>query len=146
MARSSISSLKGMLTHADKAFGSRGRSGGSDGGCAGCSGCLVVVVIMFGIYVIVEYWIPILIAIGVVAALVVLRGLVARKKAKRPALPVAPSDLHSATADAKQCPAGWYADPAGQHQHRYWDGGGWSDAVADNGVVSTHWPWAPRSE
>ncbi len=32
--------------------------------------------------------------------------------------------------------AGWFADPAGRHQARYWDGGAWTDHVADDGVVS----------
>ena len=33
-------------------------------------------------------------------------------------------------------PAGWYADPTGRHQHRYWDGAAWTDHVADDGVRS----------
>lgn len=32
-------------------------------------------------------------------------------------------------------PAGWYADPVGGHQHRYWDGDRWTDHVADDGVA-----------
>lgn len=32
--------------------------------------------------------------------------------------------------------AGWYPDPAGRHQHRYWKGRRWTDQVADNGVVA----------
>jgi hypothetical protein len=31
-------------------------------------------------------------------------------------------------------PAGWYADPCGRHEHRFWDGVHWSPAVADGGV------------
>lgn len=34
--------------------------------------------------------------------------------------------------------AGWYPDPMGAHQHRYWDGARWSDFVADHGAVGTH--------
>jgi hypothetical protein len=30
--------------------------------------------------------------------------------------------------------AGWYPDPAMQHQARFWDGFKWTDRVADNGV------------
>jgi hypothetical protein len=30
----------------------------------------------------------------------------------------------------------WRPDPSGRHQHRYWDGSSWTDAVADNGVQS----------
>lgn len=33
--------------------------------------------------------------------------------------------------------AGWYADPAGRHEHRYWNGSGWADQVSDRGVTST---------
>ncbi len=28
----------------------------------------------------------------------------------------------------------WYADPSARHQLRYWDGGAWTDEVADGGV------------
>lgn len=31
-------------------------------------------------------------------------------------------------------PAGWYRDPWGAHQTRYWDGAAWTPNVADNGV------------
>lgn len=34
-------------------------------------------------------------------------------------------------------PAGWHADPTGRHEHRYWDGSGWTDHVADAGVAAT---------
>ncbi len=30
-------------------------------------------------------------------------------------------------------PAGWYADPAGRHEHRFWDGTEWTDHVSDQG-------------
>lgn len=36
---------------------------------------------------------------------------------------------------------GWYADPLGRHQYRYWDGANWSDHVADRGVAS----WDPMA-
>jgi hypothetical protein len=29
---------------------------------------------------------------------------------------------------------GWYPDPTGRHEQRYWDGRQWSNRVADNGV------------
>jgi putative membrane protein len=32
--------------------------------------------------------------------------------------------------------AGWFADPAGRHQARYWDGRSWTDHVADDGAVT----------
>lgn len=33
-------------------------------------------------------------------------------------------------------PPGWYADPAGRHAQRYWDGDLWTDHVMDGGVPS----------
>lgn len=33
-------------------------------------------------------------------------------------------------------PAQWATDPAGRHQHRWWDGARWTEHVADNGVAS----------
>ena len=36
--------------------------------------------------------------------------------------------------DAPRAQAGWYPDPAGRHQQRFWDGSGWTIDVADNGV------------
>jgi hypothetical protein len=34
-------------------------------------------------------------------------------------------------------PAGWYADPAGRHEQRYWDGAQWTQHVTDGGRPST---------
>ena len=34
-------------------------------------------------------------------------------------------------------PAGWQPDPTGRHDHRYWDGSGWTDNVSDAGVAGT---------
>ena len=34
-------------------------------------------------------------------------------------------------------PPEWRADPTGKHQYRWWDGRGWTDQVATNGVTST---------
>jgi uncharacterized protein YxjI len=31
-----------------------------------------------------------------------------------------------------EAPAGWYPDPLGRHQHRYWDGGAWTEHVASD--------------
>ena len=33
--------------------------------------------------------------------------------------------------------AGWYPDPGGQHEHRYWDGSAWTEHVASHGRQST---------
>jgi hypothetical protein len=37
-------------------------------------------------------------------------------------------------------PAGWYADPAGRHQYRYWNGSGWTAEVSDGGVMTSEPP------
>lgn len=33
-------------------------------------------------------------------------------------------------------PAGWFADPSGRHELRYWDGGIWTAHVSDHGAQS----------
>jgi hypothetical protein len=33
-------------------------------------------------------------------------------------------------------PAGWYADPSGRHQYRYWDSRQWTKSVLNEGVAS----------
>jgi len=33
--------------------------------------------------------------------------------------------------------AGWYADPHGRHEHRWWDGSTWTDNVSDAGTIGT---------
>ncbi len=39
--------------------------------------------------------------------------------------------------NAQGTPApGWYTDPSGRHERRWWDGASWRDAVIDNGVRS----------
>ena len=37
--------------------------------------------------------------------------------------------------------AGWFADPAARHQARYWDGGQWTEHVADDGVTAIDRVW-----
>jgi hypothetical protein len=32
-------------------------------------------------------------------------------------------------------PAGWFPDPAGRHELRYWDGTSWTDHVRDSDVA-----------
>lgn len=39
--------------------------------------------------------------------------------------------------DARQrWPPGWFPDPTGRHDHRWWDGAAWTAHVADAGVAS----------
>jgi len=52
-------------------------------------------------------------------------------------LPLAPAPAAAAALPtAPGPPAGWFADPGGRHQHRYWDGAGWTEHVADAGVAA----------
>ncbi|MFN7148179.1 MAG: DUF2510 domain-containing protein [Microthrixaceae bacterium] len=38
----------------------------------------------------------------------------------------------------QQGPApGWYPDPTGRHEQRYWDGSVWTDAVVSRGQPGT---------
>jgi hypothetical protein len=39
-------------------------------------------------------------------------------------------------------PASWLPDPTGRHDHRYWDGTGWTEHVADAGVAAIE-PYEP---
>jgi hypothetical protein len=39
-------------------------------------------------------------------------------------------------------PAGWYADPAGRIELRYWDGGAWTEHVSRGGQQYTDPPVA----
>ncbi|HYN36914.1 MAG TPA: DUF2510 domain-containing protein [Actinomycetota bacterium] len=42
----------------------------------------------------------------------------------------------SATAPgAQSSPPGWYQDPTGRHERRFWDGSNWSENVSDRGVT-----------
>jgi hypothetical protein len=34
-------------------------------------------------------------------------------------------------------PVGWYPDPSGRHQNRYWDGKQWTDRVSEGGLYGT---------
>jgi hypothetical protein len=40
-------------------------------------------------------------------------------------------------------PAGWYADPSGRHEFRYWAGTYWTAGVADGGIAAADLPQGP---
>lgn len=42
--------------------------------------------------------------------------------------------------DSVVVPAGWYPDPTGRHQHRYWQGATWTELVSDAGCTSNDPP------
>lgn len=44
----------------------------------------------------------------------------------------------------RTAPAGWFPDPGGGHQWRYWDGTQWTDAVADHAVSTVESVARPR--
>ena len=46
------------------------------------------------------------------------------------------SNISPPQAPGGSTPAGWYADPAGRHEVRYWDGASWTFEVSDQGVRS----------
>jgi hypothetical protein len=47
----------------------------------------------------------------------------------------APAGASAPGPAATQTPPGWYADPRGRHQIRYWDGTRWTENCADDGVA-----------
>lgn len=58
----------------------------------------------------------------------------------RPAGEASPNDEArdaAAPADVAAPPAGWYADPLGRFEHRYWDGDTWTGHVATAGAATT---------
>ncbi|HMF03681.1 MAG TPA: DUF2510 domain-containing protein [Acidimicrobiia bacterium] len=85
-------------------------------------------------------------AVAVVTALVALRAQsllpAPVRPAPAPAAPAAtttgtPPSAPSAPPTAPPVAAGWAADPYGRHQWRYWDGGRWTDQVADGSTQGT---------
>jgi hypothetical protein len=56
--------------------------------------------------------------------------------------PAAAPSYEPAPAAAPAVPAGWYADPAGRFELRYWDGGTWTEHVSRAGQQYTDPPVA----
>ena len=54
--------------------------------------------------------------------------------------PLAPHAVEAPTPVPDGPPFGWYTDPSGRHQLRYWDGMRWSEHVSDQGVSSIDHP------
>jgi hypothetical protein len=54
----------------------------------------------------------------------------------------ATSTAAASTASAASAPAGWYADPSGRFELRYWDGGRWTEHVSRGGNQYTDPPVA----
>ncbi len=63
--------------------------------------------------------------------------------ASRSSLPVAEEPAAAETAPAESTvPAGWYADPSGRYELRYWDGNAWTEHVSRAGQQFTDPPVA----
>lgn len=62
--------------------------------------------------------------------------------AAAPAATYTPAPAAAAAAAAPAVPAGWYADPAGRFELRYWDGGTWTEHVSRAGQQFTDPPVA----
>jgi hypothetical protein len=61
----------------------------------------------------------------------------------QPSQPAASTPTPSpTTAAVPSVPAGWYADPSGRFEQRYWDGGTWTEHVARGGAQYTDPPVA----
>ncbi len=107
-------------------------------------------------------WVGGLILLGIIAAVVALAVVNSRTKqrlrrsdlevsrlrahlsrvgaATPPSTPSGGAGLRTSAADAYRtsgAPANWFPDPTGRHEHRYWDGVGWTVHVADRGVAAT---------
>jgi hypothetical protein len=64
----------------------------------------------------------------------------ASSSAPSPTPAAAPASAPAPTAAA--APAGWYADPSGRFELRYWDGGRWTEHVSRRGQQFTDPPVA----
>jgi hypothetical protein len=62
--------------------------------------------------------------------------------ASTPATPAATAPTSPATPATPAVPAGWYHDPAGRYELRYWDGSAWTEHVSRNGQQYTDPPVA----
>jgi hypothetical protein len=81
-------------------------------------------------------------AVAGAVALLALRAQTLLPATVRPAPAAAPTatttaPVASAPPTAPPVAPGWAADPYGRHQWRYWDGGRWTDQVADGSTQST---------
>jgi Protein of unknown function (DUF2510) len=75
----------------------------------------------------------VLFLVGVAVVVVVaIRRNQARRTAAGPAVPAGPPAYGP-------IPPGWFADPSGRHELRYWDGRAWTASVSDRGT-QTHDP------
>jgi len=62
--------------------------------------------------------------------------------AYQPQAAAQPAQSYQPAAATPAVPAGWYADPAGRFELRYWDGGTWTEHVSRAGQQFTDPPVA----
>lgn len=53
-----------------------------------------------------------------------------------------PTQASQSAQTSQAAPAGWYADPSGRYELRYWDGAAWTEHVARSGQQFTDPPVA----
>jgi hypothetical protein len=78
-------------------------------------------------------------AVGTLLAILVVRDITDRQEAlqARDPAPLDGSVARQLTAPTTVDGPGWYRDPSGAYDHRYWDGNGWTEHVSRAGVAST---------
>ena len=54
-----------------------------------------------------------------------------------PSAPAASGSTLANLAPPANTAAGWYSDPAGHHELRYWSGSAWTEHISDNGTPGT---------
>jgi hypothetical protein len=78
-------------------------------------------------------------AVGTLLAILVVRDITARQEllqARDPA-PLQRTGVRAFPAPTIADGPGWYADPSGGYEHRYWDGTAWTEHVSRGGVSDT---------
>lgn len=78
-------------------------------------------------------WIVLPILLGGIPALIYLAAV-------RPRVKAAEATGTAYRSSFTSSPPGWFPDPSGRHQFRYWDGRQWTAGVSDNGVAGSDPP------
>ena len=78
-------------------------------------------------------------AVGTALAIPVVRDITARQELlqQRDPAPLQRPAMRQFAAPTTADGPGWYPDPSGGYDHRYWDGSGWTEHVSRGGVAST---------
>ncbi|MET0895152.1 MAG: DUF4328 domain-containing protein [Acidimicrobiia bacterium] len=77
-------------------------------------------------------------AIAAVLTIAVVTEITRRQAAQHALEPVSVTPSHPTSVPSPEIPgdAGWYFDPSGRHEQRYWDGSAWTERVQSAGVQS----------